>query len=220
MTHPPCMDYPALDTAAGFDREKLVELAGHHGLVFTDLACPGVRYDLRYASRRNFTGELLYPAALPCLLHHQTALKLNAAQQHLMHDGCGLLIWDAWRPPEAQVLLWNRVRDPSFVARPQPGKRWSWHCYGRAVDVAVVDGHSGALLQLPSDLDDFSPQGRANLEGRSADAARTLEKLQRAMEAAGFHLLDSEWWHFSDPITPPPEAPVWGAALGLTTLSL
>jgi zinc D-Ala-D-Ala dipeptidase len=188
---------------------ELLPRARAAGMVLLAEACPGLRVDLRYATAANFTGAPFYPPDLPALLHAQTAARLEAARAVLAAEGADLLVWDAWRPPEAQLLLWECVQDERYVARPAPGRRWSWHCYGRAVDVTIVCAATGAPWPVPGDLDDFTPGGSAVYAGSDPAVAAALGLLQRAMCGAGFRLLEPEWWHFSDPLEPPPAEPFW-----------
>lgn len=199
-------DFPVLNPGDPLDTADLLRRAAAYGLV---PAGEGLRVDLRYAGAGNFTGAAFYPQGLPALLHGETAAKLAAARGTLLAAGLDVLVWDAWRPPEAQVLLWQRVRDERYVARPSRDRRWSWHCYGRAVDVTLVDAASGELQRMPSGFDDFSGAGHAEYAGTDGDIARHLHLLQEAMTGAGFRPLPEEWWHFSDPVDPPPAEPLW-----------
>jgi D-alanyl-D-alanine dipeptidase len=177
-------------------------------------AVPGVWLDQRYATRRNVTGSPIYPDSLPCLLHQDTAVKLTTAQHLLARHGYQLKIWDAYRPPESHLILWEKFGASGYVHQPGFEGRWSHHCYGRAVDVTLLD-HNGKELTMPSGFDDFSPHAwAAYLHGDPTIAAR-LHTLQSAMVEAGFTLLDSEWWHFSDPGTAPLGPPVFARDLGL-----
>lgn len=92
--------------------------------------------------------------------------------------------------------------------------RWSYHCYARAADLTLLD-HDGHELAMPSGFDDFSPHAwAAYLNGDPAITTR-LHRLQSAMLRAGFWLLDTDWWHFSDENGPTPSAPISAKDLGL-----
>jgi D-alanyl-D-alanine dipeptidase len=90
-----------------------------------------------------------------------------------------------------QVELWRRVPDPRYVADPKVGSR---HSHGDAIDVGLVDADGHAVV-LPTDFDDFSDAAHRDraLAGPRGAEARLLE---RAMTAAGFVGLATEWWHF------------------------
>ena len=80
---------------------------------------------------------------------------------------------------------------------PADPKLGSRHSRGAAVDVALADAE-GALLAMPTAFDDFSAAAhrkRALAGAKGAEARR----LDRAMRAAGFRAMPTEWWHFDAP---------------------
>jgi len=121
--------------------------------------------------------------------------KLAQVQQTLAAQGYGLLIWDAWRPPEAQQALWDAVRNPKYVI--PPSAFLSRHCYGIAVDVSLVD-RFGRKMRMPTDYDEFTEAASSTYRGADPEIARNLEILQKAMKSAGFKTIPDEWWHFED----------------------
>ncbi len=194
--------------------EEVAQRARAHGLVLLSGAVPGMASDLRYAREDNFSGAALYPAEMPVLLHADAADALRIARTRVVASGYDLLVWDAWRPAEASQLLWDRIRDPRFVAEPGRNGRWSWHCYGRAVDVTLCDA-AGRAVAMPSDFDDFTAAAAADYAGGDSGVAARLRLLQEAMTSAGFRMLADEWWHFSLPCDPVPPAPFRAADLGI-----
>jgi D-alanyl-D-alanine dipeptidase len=82
------------------------------------------------------------------------------------------------------------------------------------VDVTLTD-LEGRELEMPSDLDDFGVAGAAEYAGGDAAVAERLGWLQAAMTGAGFRMLASEWWHFSDPEAAVPERPVRAGDCGM-----
>ena len=175
---------------------------------------PTILIDLRYAGSNNITGAPIYPQNMPCLLHRHTAHMLHRAQTRLRAAGATLRVWDGWRPPEAAQILYDRVGDSGFVHKPGKGGRWSWHCYGRAVDV-TLSSLDGRPLAMPTDFDDFSDKAHYEYKGNDPAVELHLAWLQDSMDACGFELLDLEWWHFSDPPAAIPPQPVWARDLGL-----
>ena len=97
-----------------------------------------------------------------------------------------------------------------------PRKKWSKHCYGRAVDVTLTDA-AGRKLEMPSAFDDFSKKAAAAYTGTDASVRKRIGLLQKAMTSAGFSIYADEWWHFNDLSDPAVLAgpPVFGASLGL-----
>ena len=97
---------------------------------------PQVRVDLRYAGSDNFTGQTIYDFT-DAYLRYDTVQKLSQAQEALEEAGYSLLIWDAFRPVEAQFRLWEVCPDPVYVANPEKG--YSSHSRGNTVDVTLTD---------------------------------------------------------------------------------
>ena len=193
----------------------VLEHAKSHGMVSVQEAVPGIWVDQRYRTERNITGAPFYPAELPCLLHQDTAAKLAKAQKLLNGRGYQLKIWDAYRPAESHMVLWNKFGMTGYVHEPGFEGRWSWHCYGRAVDATLLDS-AGRELQMPTDFDDFSSNAWAAYKGSNKDVRDRLRILQWAMQKAGFEFLNSEWWHFADPVEGPVGVPMMAKDLGLT----
>ena len=75
--------------------------------------------DITYATANNFTGAPVYgrPA---CFLHTQAADKLETAIALAAELDLRFLIFDAFRPSEAQWVLWNHTPDSEFLADPRP----------------------------------------------------------------------------------------------------
>ncbi|MCB1076356.1 MAG: M15 family metallopeptidase [Verrucomicrobiae bacterium] len=176
--------------------EDVIAKARRYGLVHVPPKIPGIRVDLRYRTSENATRRPLYPQNMPCLLHPSAVEKLSAAQRILSAQGYGLLILDAWRPPESHAALWRAVRDPRWVVPPSDGL--SMHCYGLAVDVTLVNA-SGIPQRMPSAYDEFSDRARRDYAGPDPEIRRNVTVLQQAMIQAGFRSIPDEWWHFDVP---------------------
>ena len=162
---------------------------------------PTIRLDLRYATRDNFTGVALYPAAR-CLLRRDAAERLARVQRRLQADGFGLLVWDCYRPLAVQERFWALVPDERYVARPQRENgrplAGSKHNRGAAVDVTLVDA-AGRPLAMPSGFDDFSERAHRDAANVKPAARANAARLESAMTAEGFQPLPTEWWHFDAP---------------------
>ena len=92
-----------------------------------------VRLQLAYATDDNFTGKPVYRNAL-CYLHPDAEKALAKAARSARQAGYYLKVFDAYRPGEAQQILFDIAQDPTFVADP---KRGSHHTRGCAVDVTL-----------------------------------------------------------------------------------
>ena len=155
---------------------------------------PQVRVDLRYATENNFTGQIIYDFTDACL-RYGTAEKLARAQAALEDAGYSLLIWDAFRPVEAQFRLWEVCPDPVYVANPETG--YSSHSRGNTVDVTLTD-REGNDVEMPSGFDDFSPLADRDYSDVSPEAAANARLLEDVMTDCGFRPYSGEWWHFTD----------------------
>lgn len=169
--------------------EKLLVLKDH---------IPSLHIDLHYARSKNVSRHRLYYETMPAMLDASTTRKLAVAQATLLKQGYSLKVWDAYRPPEAHLRLWQLSGQSGYVADPRWG--WSKHCSGRAVDVTLVDVESGREVRMPSRFDDFSKKAASNYRGNSSTVAENLRALQAAMRKAGFRGIQMEWWHFENAV--------------------
>jgi zinc D-Ala-D-Ala dipeptidase len=150
--------------------------------------------DLRYAGGRNIAGRPLYPPTMPALVRPSVAQRLLRAQAYLQANHYGLKIWDAYRPPLAQLQLWHLLPNNAYVADPTDG-RGSLHSWGVAVDATLVDEH-GKELAMPTDFDAFTAAANLRYKGNDPEVHFHLRLLQTAMRRGGFYGLRTEWWHF------------------------
>ncbi len=155
---------------------------------------PGVRVNLKYAGEDNFTGQVIYDFT-EAYLRYGTVQKLSAAQEALAAQGYALLIWDAFRPAEAQFRLWEVCPDPVYVANPEKG--FSSHSRGNTVDVTLVLA-DGTPVEMPTGFDDFSPLADRDYSDVPETAAANARLLENVMTDCGFKPYAGEWWHFSD----------------------
>lgn len=165
-----------------------------HNLVDLQGLIPDLVVDMPYATSQNFTGETLYPANRAFLVVPAAAALASAAEL-LRAQGYRLKILDAYRPLSVQRKLWEKNPDRNFVAHPSTGSR---HNRGASVDLTLVT-MAGAEIEMPSQYDEFGAKAGAFQKGLSPQVAENLEILQKAMQAVGFKLLASEWWHFDHP---------------------
>ena len=156
---------------------------------------PHVRVELAYATEQNFTNTRIYDFT-DAYLRYATVQKLAQAGALLAEQGYGLLIWDAYRPVEAQARLWEAFPDPVYVSRPGTGSQT--HCRGIAVDLTLYDLQTGEMLEMPTGFDDFSARADRDYGDCTEDAARNAQILEYAMSACGFKPYQGEWWHFTD----------------------
>ncbi len=154
---------------------------------------PTLKVDLRYATTRNFTHQVLYTSDV-ALLRDSVAMRLARVNARLHAKGLGLLVWDAYRPVSVQEAMWAIVHDERYVADPKKGSR---HNRGAAVDVTLVDS-AGHPLVMPTDHDEFSEKAHREFLDLPKEALANRKTLEDAMVAEGFVPLATEWWHFDD----------------------
>lgn len=151
---------------------------------------PDAVLDLKYATEDNFTKHAVYPKAV-CKLRRSVAVRLANAAKALRAQGRRLLIWDCYRPTSVQEEFWKLVPDERYVANPKQGSR---HSRGAAVDLGLVD-KTGKPVVLPTVFDEFSEAAHRD-HALKGDAGAEARRLEKAMKAAGFVGMPTEWWHF------------------------
>lgn len=166
------------------------------GLVDIRTVDDSIGIDLRYSRADNVAGRALYGAEFPPLLRESTARRLVHANRLLGKHGLGLVVWDAYRPQETQMVLWHACgQDPRYAAN--PNQHPSAHSRGCAVDVTLRH-LSGGAAAVPTGFDENSPRAAADFPHPDPAVRENLRLLQAAMTEAGFIGLASEWWHFKD----------------------
>lgn len=151
-----------------------------------------VDVDIRYATADNFTGKPVYKKAEAYLAPEAAEAFTRAIK--LAHElGLRFRLFDAFRPKEAQLALWNHTPDPEFISHPETGS--CPHCRGVAVDVSLLDKH-GKELDMGTAFDAFTPKSHhGNLEiSKKAQENRYL--LMGIMTTAGWDFYRNEWWHY------------------------
>lgn len=155
---------------------------------------PDALIDLRYATDNNFTGERIYTFE-DAWLRYGTVKKLAQAAEILREQGYRLLIWDAFRPTDAQWKLWSICPDPIYVSNPNKG--YSSHSRGNTVDISIVTA-DGSVIEMPTGFDDFTPAADRDYSDVSEEAAKNALLLEKVMSDCDFKPYFGEWWHYSD----------------------
>ena len=150
-----------------------------------------VDLDIVYATERNFTGKPVY-ARPGCYLHQDAAERLSQAIELARATGLRFKVFDAFRPSEAQWVLWDHTPDPDFLADPRRG---SPHSMGAAIDLTLIDS-TGQELDMGTGFDDFTARAHHGNLDVSAEAQRNRALLLGFMTAAGWDFFRNEWWHY------------------------
>jgi zinc D-Ala-D-Ala dipeptidase len=163
-------------------------------LVHITPASHDVEIDLVYATDRNLTGKPIYKAA-HCLLLETAEAGLRTAVEIARSIGTRLRIFDAYRPPQAQKVLWDFLPDPTYIAELGRGSN---HSRGTAIDLTLV-GANGAALDMGTEFDAMTVESEHFHPGLPVGVQRNRLLLLGVMHAAGFKHIKSEWWHYELP---------------------
>ena len=155
---------------------------------------PGIHLDIRYASSRNFLNTPVYSQP-KAFLQRPAAMALVRVHAALAREGYGLLIHDAYRPWYVTRLFWDATPADKheFVADPAAGSR---HNRGCAVDLTLYRLSDGGVVEMPSLYDEMTERAYPTYSGGSKEALAARDLLRRYMEAEGYAVYASEWWHF------------------------
>ncbi len=154
---------------------------------------PSVDLEIIYATRANFTGQVVYSKPL-CFLRPKVALKIKSVQEMLKKEGLGLKIYDGYRPHSVQKLFFKLFPDPNFIADPAIGSN---HNRAAAVDVTLIDFVTKKELEMPTKVDSFQANAHSYYPYVSIQALKNRALLQYYMVLGGFEILEKEWWHFN-----------------------
>jgi D-alanyl-D-alanine dipeptidase len=153
-----------------------------------------IKLDIRYARTDNFVGKVVYSEAR-AFLQRDAAEALLRVHKKLKKQGLGLMIFDGYRPWAVTKLFWEVTPEDKrkFVANPKTGSR---HNRGCAVDLSIYDLKTGALIEMPSDFDEFTERASPDYRGGTPEQRENRDLLRSMMEAEGFIVNSNEWWHF------------------------
>ena len=177
-------------------QEYRAQVAADPEMELVDLqrVIPGLPLDIRYATKNNFTGEVIYTEP-KAYLRKPVAEALKGVAESLAKKNLGLKIYDAYRPYTATVRFYEvcRKEDRSFVADPRDGSR---HNRGCAVDLTLVDLGTGREIPMPSDFDDFSAKAHPLYQNLPPEVLDNRAFLIDLMARFGFRVFKTEWWHY------------------------
>lgn len=155
----------------------------------------GFVLDIRYATTNNFTEEQIYKTGR-CFLHNQMASRIKQAQKYFNEKGCGIKLFDCYRPRPAQARLWNAYPDPNYVGRPTK-TTGSFHNKGCAVDLTLVDSKTGEQLDMGTHFDYFGEKGWTDYQNLPKDVLDNRKMLKSGLMKFGLIPIVREWWHFN-----------------------
>ncbi len=153
---------------------------------------PSIILDVKYATKDNFTGQVLYPAS-KVYFRRIVAQKLAEVQRFLQQSGHSLKVFDGYRPLSIQKKMWEIVPDERYVADPRKGSR---HNRGAAVDLTIVRLADGTELDMGTPYDDFTEKSHTQYAALPEEALSNRRLLSTTMQQFDFLPFKTEWWHF------------------------
>lgn len=150
-----------------------------------------IKIDLFYASKKNFTGKIIYKKK-DCYLHKNAIPYFEKAIELADKLKFKLKIFDAFRPAEAQYKLWEHTPDENFIAHPKKG---SPHSRGIAIDLTLTDKKFNEL-DMGTSFDSFKSLSFHGNVLIPKKAQKNRHVLLGIMSAAGWNFYIKEWWHY------------------------
>jgi D-alanyl-D-alanine dipeptidase len=149
-----------------------------------------VNIELLYAKSNNFTGNKIYLKS-KCYLHEDALPKLLSAIFLAKTLGYKFKIYDAFRPKEAQEILWNFCPNKNFIAPPYIG---SPHSRGIAIDLTLMKNDK--ILNMGTSFDHLYKESYHGNTTISVTAQKNRIILLGIMTTSGWDFYKNEWWHY------------------------
>lgn len=183
------------------------------GFVFLDEEIPNIRVELRYATKKNFTGKIVegYYSKKKVIGTKALSKALTKIQEKLHSKGLGLKIYDAYRPQRAvnEFLSWSKNPKDTInkqVYYPQiPKERLfelgyiaakSGHSRGSTIDLTLIR-LNGDVLDMGGEWDYFGEKSHFNFKNLNKTQKNNRKFLREIMKSENFIPYDNEWWHFT-----------------------
>lgn len=148
--------------------------------------------DVKYATKNNFTGQVLYPTN-KVYIRKIVGEALVKVQAYLLENfNLRIKVFDGYRPLSVQKKMWKIMPDDRYVANPVKGSR---HSRGAAVDLTIIDS-TGAELEMGTEYDNFTEKAHYDYSELPQNVKANRKLLRDIMGKYGFHSITTEWWHF------------------------
>jgi D-alanyl-D-alanine dipeptidase len=142
-----------------------------------------------------------WPGANPVGRARTGAVSRLVAAAHLLPDGFGFAVFDAWRPLPLQRRIFDHFygRDSrlarGFVSAPSPSPATPPpHLTGGTFDLTLT--WQGQPLALGTAFDEFTPRAHTRALEQEDSVERDLRRLMiAALLRVGFVTYAAEWWH-------------------------
>jgi D-alanyl-D-alanine dipeptidase len=90
--------------------------------------------------------------------------------------------------------MWKLIGDERFAANPKKGSN---HNRGLAVDVTLIELKTGKELDMGTGFDSFTDTAHTSFINIPKHTLKNRFLLKEVMIKHGFHILETEWWHFT-----------------------
>lgn len=183
------------------------------GFVYVHDIIPDLDVELRYYTSNNFVGIPVdgYQSN-KLILTRETANKLKLAHEALQEQNLCLKVYDGYRPQQSvnHFILWAKDLNDTITKHlfyPDVKKKYlfkeqyiasrSGHSRGSTVDLTIIDGNTGEVLDMGSAFDFFGQESWVNYENITDKQKANRQLLQAIMLKHGFRNYPKEWWHFT-----------------------
>ncbi|MBD5405056.1 M15 family metallopeptidase [bacterium] len=156
--------------------------------------------DLSYNKAENFIHHPFYYkfGVNDCYVHADIYPNMQKLEQILKEKNLRAMMFDCFRPHEAQLYMWKLHPNPKFLANPH--KKGSLHSKGLALDIGLADA-TGKKLEFATGVDHFVSASSHNYKCKPEEQIKCDNRalLKSIMEQAGFRSIKHEWWHYQKP---------------------
>lgn len=162
-------------------------------------------YDFPYANKdRNIFGCAFYDKDTKPLVRLELVEPLIKSAINLYNQGYKIKIWDAFRPQDIQLRLWNFavendithiVANPLGYGKFNPNSIGSCHTKGTAIDITLVSKDNLEELDMGSSYDSSEDVAAFAYDKIRDEAKRNRHILNDALKDY-FIVHPNEWWHY------------------------
>ncbi len=183
------------------------------GFVYVKDSISDLDVELRYFTINNFVGKPIdgYVSNQLILTVEATSALINV-QNELENNNLCLKVYDGYRPQKAvnHFIRWAKdLKDTINKGRFYPDVKKknlfkeeylasrSGHTKGSTIDLTIIDGNTGELIDMGSPYDFFGEKSWVNYSGITDKQKQNRNLLQSIMKKHGFRNYQKEWWHFT-----------------------
>ncbi|TGV00622.1 M15 family metallopeptidase [Flavivirga rizhaonensis] len=183
------------------------------GFTYVRDIIPDLEVELRYYTANNFVGTSIEGyESNRLILTIETAKKLKLVHEALQEQNLCLKVYDGYRPQRSvnHFILWAKDLNDTInkhIFYPKVKKKHlfreqyiasrSGHSRGSTVDLTIVDGNTGEVLDMGSPYDFFGQESWVNYSKITDKQKANRQLLQTVMLKHGFRNYPKEWWHFT-----------------------